>query len=101
MAADPAEVGGVIPPTGRRGPEKMLAQARAITADSGIEYRRCAIEDIDFLAGEFEVVTSSLAFHYVERFDLVCQRVHRCLVASGRFVFSVRRPTFTALAPQG
>jgi len=80
--------------------EKMLGQARAITADSGIEYRLCAIEDIDFLAGEFEVVTSSLAFHYVERFDLVCQRVHRCLVASGAFVFSVEHPMFTALATQ-
>jgi SAM-dependent methyltransferase len=80
--------------------EKMLAQARTITDDSGIEYCRCAIEDIDFSAGQFDVVTSSLALHYVERFDLVCQRVHWCLVASGTFVFSVEHPMFTALAAQ-
>jgi SAM-dependent methyltransferase len=80
--------------------QKMLAQARAITVDPGIEYRRCAIENIDFPADEFDVVTSSLALHYVERFDLVCQKVRWCLVASGTFAFSVEHPMFTALAAQ-
>ncbi len=80
--------------------QKMLAQARAITVDPGIEYRRCAIENIDFPAGEFDVVTSSLALHYVERFDLVCQKVRWCLVAWGTFVFSVEHPMFAALAAQ-
>src|SRR5438876_6034845 len=60
--------------------EKMLARARASTNDSAIEYRRLAIEDIDFSAGEFDVVFSSLALHYVERFDIVCRKVHHCLV---------------------
>ena len=60
--------------------EKMLARARASTNDAAIEYRRLAIEDIDFSAGEFDVVLSSLALHYVEHFDLVCRKVHYCLV---------------------
>lgn len=80
--------------------EKMLARAKASTDDPGIEYRRCAIEDIDFPAGEFEVVISSLALHYVERFDLVCQKIHQCLAAGGAFVLSVEHPMFTALAAQ-
>src|SRR3989440_3412978 len=59
--------------------EKMIARARESTNDSSIEYRRLAIEDIDFSAEEFDVVISSLAFHYVEPFDIVCRKVHHCL----------------------
>jgi 2-polyprenyl-3-methyl-5-hydroxy-6-metoxy-1,4-benzoquinol methylase len=61
--------------------EKMLTRARSSTNDPAIEYRRQAIEDIDFAAGEFDVVLSSLALHYVERFDLVCRNVQHCLGA--------------------
>jgi ubiquinone/menaquinone biosynthesis C-methylase UbiE len=80
--------------------EKMLVRARATTNDPGIEYRRSAIEDIDFPGDEFEVVISSLTLHYVERFDLVCQKVYRCLAVSGAFALSVEHPMFTALAAQ-
>jgi SAM-dependent methyltransferase len=80
--------------------EKMLARARESTDDPAIEYRRSAIEDIDFPADEFDVVISSLALHYVERFDLVCDKVHRWLRADGTFVLSVEHPIFTARAAQ-
>lgn len=79
---------------------KMLAVARENTNDPAIAYRRLAIEDIDFTAGEFEVVISSLAFHYVERFDRVCHKVYHALAPGGSFVFSVEHPIFTALAAQ-
>src|SRR5271154_3458794 len=59
--------------------EKMLARAAATTHDPGIKYRLSAIEDIDFVENEFDVVISSLALHYVERFDLVCQKIYRYL----------------------
>ena len=80
--------------------EKMIARARETTNDAAIEYRRLAIEDIDFAAGTFDVVISSLAFHYVRHFDIVCRKVHHCLVPQGIFVFSVEHPIFTALAAQ-
>jgi SAM-dependent methyltransferase len=80
--------------------QKMLARARATTDDPGIEYRRSAIEEVDFGADEFDVVISSLALHYVERFDLVCQNIHQCLASGGELVFSVEHPIFTALAAQ-
>lgn len=80
--------------------ENMLARARAATSDPGIEYRRLAIEDIAFEPGEFDVVISSLALHYVERFDLVCRKVCHALSAGGSFVFSVEHPIFTAVAAQ-
>src|SRR5215472_15582216 len=80
--------------------EKMIAHAIESTNDSAIEYRRIAIEDMDLVAGEFDVALSSLALHYVERFDFVCQKVHHCLVQRGTFVLSVEHPMFTALAAQ-
>jgi SAM-dependent methyltransferase len=81
--------------------EKMLARAKAADSDAlGIDYRRSAIEDVNFPADGFDVVISSLALHYVERFDVVCQNVHRFLDGEGIFVFSVEHPMFTALATQ-
>ena len=80
--------------------EKMLARARESTNDAAIEYRRLAIEDIDFAAGTFDVVISSLAFHYISRFDIACQKVHHCLAPQGNFVFSVEHPIFSARAAQ-
>ena len=80
--------------------EKMIACARESTSDSAVEYQQLAIEDADFPAGAFDVVISSLAFHYVERFDIVCRKVHHCLVSQGSFVFSVEHPIFTVLAAQ-
>jgi SAM-dependent methyltransferase len=88
--------------------EKMLAHAQATTDDSAIQYRRGAIEDVDFPAEEFDLVISSLALHYVERFDVVCRNVHRWLKPDGLFVFSAEHPIFTSrpaqqwcLGPQG
>lgn len=80
--------------------EKMLERARVTTHGPGIEYRQCAIEDIDFSANEFDVVISSLALHYVEAFDLVCRKVNHCLAPNSLFLFSVEHPIFTALPAQ-
>jgi len=80
--------------------ENMLARARAASDDPGIEYILSAIEDVDFPEPSFDIVLSSLAFHYVERFDLVCAMVHRCLAEGGAFVLSVEHPIFTAASAQ-
>ncbi|MBV8813848.1 MAG: class I SAM-dependent methyltransferase [Verrucomicrobia bacterium] len=80
--------------------ERMLEHARVTTRGSGIEYCRCAIEDINFSANEFDIVISSLALHYVEAFDLVCRKVYHCLASNSLFVFSVEHPIFTALPAQ-
>jgi SAM-dependent methyltransferase len=79
---------------------RMLDRARELTADPAISYRQAAIEELDFPAATFDVVISSLALHYVERFDLTCRAVHHCLSAAGAFVLSVEHPLFTARAEQ-
>ncbi|PLT43931.1 Ubiquinone/menaquinone biosynthesis methyltransferase UBIE [Paenibacillus pasadenensis] len=80
--------------------EKMLERARELTDDPAIDFRRGAIEDIAFLPGEFDVVLSSLAFHYVGDFAAAAVKVHDALADGGSFVFSVEHPIFTALPAQ-
>jgi len=80
--------------------EKMLQKARELTDDPLITYIRLPIEDIDFSEAQFDVVFSSLAFHYLESFEAICSKVHRCLTAKGTFLFSVEHPIFTSRAEQ-
>lgn len=80
--------------------EKMLETAREKTSFPNVEYRKMAMEDADFGPGSFDVVISSLAFHYVEDFEAVCRGIHRCLSAGGVFVFSAEHPVFTAYGTQ-
>jgi SAM-dependent methyltransferase len=75
---------------------RMLAKAREDTADSRISYIQSALEDLNFAPASFDVVVSSLALHYVERFDSVCANVKSWLVDGGAFVFSVEHPMVTA-----
>lgn len=58
------------------------------------------MEDLAFRAGSFEVVISSLAFHYTPDFALICQKVADFLTPGGSFVFSVEHPVFTAEGSQ-
>ena len=48
---------------------KMLEVAREENSDPRITYLNMAMEDIGSLEEHFDVVVSSLAFHYVEDFD--------------------------------
>jgi SAM-dependent methyltransferase len=75
---------------------KMLEGARREHADPRITYINCAIEDAEFDTGSFDLVTSSLALHYVERYDQVCANVARWLASGGTFAFSVEHPIVTA-----
>ena len=80
--------------------EKMLSTARRINAAPQIEYRRAAMEDLQFVAGTFDVVLSSLAFHYVKDFAPLVANIFDWLRPDGSFVFSVEHPVFTAYGTQ-
>lgn len=75
---------------------KMLEKAQLENAMNGIEYRQGAIEDLSFCANEFDLVFSSLAFHYVKDFNSVCKTVFRMLKPRGHFTFSIEHPIFTS-----
>ncbi|MEK3944293.1 class I SAM-dependent methyltransferase [Paenibacillus sp. FSL H3-0310] len=80
--------------------EKMLQQAREKTNDPAITYIQLPIEDIDFASEQFDVVLSSLAFHYIESFASICRKVHSFLKPGGSFIFSVEHPIFTSREEQ-
>lgn len=76
--------------------EKMLQKAREMTNDSLISYIKMPIEDINFSESQFDVVISSLAFHYINSFEAICKKVYNFLKPEGSFVFSVEHPIFTS-----
>lgn len=80
--------------------ERMLKVAKDKTESQLIKYVQKPIEDINYDNDSFDVVISSLAFHYVESFEDVCKRINKCLSSGGDFIFSVEHPVFTAQGTQ-
>ena len=76
--------------------EKMLAYARKNNAAFNIEYRRLAFEELDDLEEKFDVITSSLAFDYVENFERLMKQIYSHLNENGKCVFSMSHPISTA-----
>lgn len=79
---------------------RMLEVAGRINADPVIEYRCAAMEDLDFPAGSFDIILSSLAFHYIEDFGTLIAHIAKWIKPGGDFVFSVEHPVFTAYGTQ-
>jgi SAM-dependent methyltransferase len=78
--------------------ERMLTRAKATTQDPAISYSRADLEDLALPSETFDVIYSSLAFHYIANFSGLLAVVHRSLVRGGNLVFSVEHPVFTAPA---
>ena len=80
--------------------EKMLNTAREKNSHERICYRQCAMEDLDFAENSFDVVLSSLAFHYIQDFSALAEKISRFTAPGGDFIFSVEHPVFTAYGTQ-
>lgn len=80
--------------------EKMLEEAQRKNNSPRIRFQCMAIEDFDFVPDSYDVVISSLTFHYLESFSDICANVHKTLCQGGTFVFSVEHPIFTAYGSQ-
>ncbi|MBT2653042.1 class I SAM-dependent methyltransferase [Oceanobacillus sp. ISL-73] len=76
--------------------EKMLTKANELTNDDGIRYVNSAIEDMEFSNQSFDIIISSLAFHYIQSFDEACAKVYNLLKKNSTFIFSVEHPIFTS-----
>jgi 2-polyprenyl-3-methyl-5-hydroxy-6-metoxy-1,4-benzoquinol methylase len=78
--------------------EKMLARAIAETRDPAISYRRADLESLSLEAESFELIVSSMAFHYVEDFKRLTGILYASLVPGGALVFSIEHPIYAARA---
>ena len=76
--------------------EKMLSYARENNSAENITYKKMAFEDLENLHDTFDVITSSLAFDYVEDFGKLMKRIYAMLNESGFCVFSMSHPISTA-----
>lgn len=79
---------------------KMLEQAKKLNGLEKISYLCAAMEELNFLEGTFDIVLSSLAFHYIRDFEPLVQDISRWLKPGGDFVFSVEHPVFTSAGAQ-
>jgi SAM-dependent methyltransferase len=81
--------------------EKMLARAEQTTADPAIAYTRADMERLELPAASFDLVYSSLAFHYIADLGRLMAQIHQSLVPGGSLVFSAEHPIFTAPTKPG
>ncbi|MCC7372839.1 MAG: methyltransferase domain-containing protein [Chloroflexi bacterium] len=82
--------------------ERMLAVARRDRAHPRVTYQRASMEEAAFPPECFEVVISSLAFHYVEDFAALARRIASWLTPGGHLVFSNEHPVYLSRAtPEG
>lgn len=61
----------------------------------GVEYKVLPMEQINSLKERFDIVTSSLAFHYVEDFNKLIKDIYNLLKKDGVILFSQEHPTIT------
>lgn len=80
--------------------KKMLAKAQAINSAPQINYQCIAMEDLSFPERTFDVILSSLAFHYIEDFEPLVVNISKWLKQGGTLVFSVEHPVFTSYGTQ-
>ena len=76
--------------------EKMLAQARSMGNQETVEYARLDLEQLALPPATYDLVYSSLAFHYIEQFDALLAAIVHGLKPGGKLVFSIEHPIFMA-----
>lgn len=73
----------------------MLALAQKEVPE-GVHFLNRAIEDCAFSTGSFNLILSSLAFHYVENLDGLFKKAHGWLREAGVLIFSMEHPIATS-----
>ncbi|MBQ7962380.1 MAG: class I SAM-dependent methyltransferase [Clostridia bacterium] len=76
--------------------EKMLSVAKTESAHEKIQYLNMSMTDISQLDDKFDLIYSSLAFHYVEDFNAFAKEMYSVLNNGGQLLFSQEHPIITA-----
>lgn len=72
---------------------KMLSQA---PEHPQVQYIHGPMEELAFAPASFDLIVSSLAFHYVEDYDALMNQIAGWLRPGGHLVFSTEHPVTTA-----
>ena len=81
--------------------QNMIARARAETSSPAVRYEIADLEHVDLPERAFDLVYSSLAFHYLEDFGRMVRKVERALQPGGSFVFTIEHPIYMAPTQPG
>lgn len=76
--------------------KNMLARAKEFPEDPAITYIRADLETLELPSSTYDLVFSSLAFHYLENLPTLIGQIYQSLKPGGALVFSVEHPIFTA-----
>ena len=74
----------------------MIASANVQNKHQNVQYLQLAMEELPTLTEKFDIVFSSLAFHYIEDFDLLIKNISNLLNPNGILLFSQEHPLVTA-----
>lgn len=91
---------GAVSVTGVDISRKMLEVAGNSHGGEKIRYLCLPMEEVEFPDASFDVILSSLAFHYVKDFRELAEKADRFLAPGGEFIFSVEHPVFTSNGSQ-
>ncbi|MBR3116412.1 MAG: class I SAM-dependent methyltransferase [Bacilli bacterium] len=75
----------------------MIDKANRDNKIDGVEYKVLPMEDISNIDGKFDIIISSLAFHYVENFGKLIKDISGLLNSNGYLVFSQEHPFTTCI----
>ena len=75
--------------------EKMIKRANEINKIDGVKYIVLPMEDICSIGKKFDIIISSLAFHYIKDFDKLIKDCYEILNEGGYIVFSQEHPFTT------
>ncbi len=76
--------------------QKMLAVAQSESARQNVEYKNISMTEIGSISGKFDLVYSSLAFHYIEDLDKLMCDIAGLMDTGGTLLFSQEHPIYTA-----
>ncbi len=78
--------------------ENMINRARAMTEHPAVNYQIADLQNLELPAGSFDLVYSSLAFHYIQDFARLTGMMYTALAPLGALVFTIEHPIYMAAA---
>ena len=77
----------------------MIDEANKENKVPGVDFDVLPMEEISTLDKKFDIVISSLAFHYIKDFDKLVKDIYDLLIKDGYLIFSQEHPLITCFNP--